>query len=53
MIATGLALFARIGHSGNYLTEVLPARPAPNLTQREAEARCVRADKATIMPGPQ
>lgn len=23
--AIGLALFARIGHSGNYLTEVLPA----------------------------
>ena len=25
VIAAGLALFARIGHSGNYLTEVLPA----------------------------
>ncbi len=25
IIAAGLALFARIGHSGNYLTEVLPA----------------------------
>ena len=25
VIAIGLALFARIGHSGNYLTEVLPA----------------------------
>ena len=25
VIAAGLALFTRIGHSGNYLTEVLPA----------------------------
>ena len=25
VIAAGLALFVRIGHSGNYLTEVLPA----------------------------
>jgi hypothetical protein len=25
VIAAGLALFARIGHSGTYLTEVLPA----------------------------
>jgi hypothetical protein len=37
--AIGLALFARIGHSGNYLTEVLPA-VVPASAQRAGEKHC-------------